>query len=61
MVQGCSWRGLVGGVCSVRSKGRSGGAHATDMEDGSETYAFFAQLNMISGVVREVIERFVIS
>ena len=45
----------------MRSKGRSGGAHAADMDDGSETYAFFAQLNMISGVVREVIERYVIS
>ena len=56
-----SWRGLVGGVCPVRSKGRSGVAHATAEDSGSKTYAFFAQLNMISGVLRGVIKRDVIS
>jgi hypothetical protein len=56
-----AWRGLVGGVCPVRSKGRPGVAHAAAEGDGSGTYAFFAQLNMISGVVRGVIERDVIS
>ena len=57
-----AWRGLVGGVLSAKQRSVGWcGAHAADVKYGSETYAFFAQLNMISGVVREVIKRDVIS